>query len=100
MACFVTSNRRILLPVDKGCSGMVSSRKSACTGATKELSGTPGRGSHAVAWLGTSSGTPGHGIHAVAWLGTSSGTPGHGIHAVAWLVHPLARRGVGFHAIA
>ena len=83
MACFVTSNGRILLPVDKGCSGMVSSRKSACTGATKELSGTPGRGSHAV-----------------AWLGTSSGTPGHGIHAVAWLVHPLARRGVGFHAIA
>ena len=30
-------------------SGMVSGQKLACTGAAKELSGTPGRGSHAVA---------------------------------------------------
>ena len=42
-------------------------------------SGTPGRGSHVVAWLGASSGTPGCGIHAVAWLGASSGTLWHGI---------------------
>ena len=74
VACFVASNGRILLPVDKGCSGMVSGRKLACTGAAKELSGTPGHGSHAVAWLGASSGTPGRGIHFVAWLGASSGT--------------------------
>ena len=36
---------------------MVSGRKLACIGAAKDLSGTPGRGSHAVAWLGASSGT-------------------------------------------
>ena len=36
-------------PMDKGCSGMVSGRKLACTGAAQELSGTPGRGSHDVA---------------------------------------------------
>ena len=48
-------------------------RKLACTGAAKELSGTPGRGSHVVAWLGASSGTPERGIHAVEWLGASSG---------------------------
>ena len=70
---------------------MISGRKLACTGAAKELSGTPGRGRHAVAWLvhplarrgvegtlyhglGASSGMPGCGIHAVAWLGASSGT--------------------------
>ena len=74
VACFVASNGRILLPMDKGCSGIVSSRKLACTGAAKELSGTPGRGSHIVAWLGASSGTPGRGIDVVAWLGASSGT--------------------------
>ena len=79
VACFVTSNGRILLPVDKGCSGMVSSRKPACTGAAKELSGTPRSGSHAVAWLGASSGKPRHGIHVVAWLGASSGTLRRGI---------------------
>ena len=73
VACFVASNGRILLPVDKGCSRMVSGRKLACTGAAKELYGTPGHGSHVVAWLGASSGTPGRGIHAVAWLGASSG---------------------------
>ena len=65
--------------MDKGCSGMISGRKLACTGAAKELSGMPGRGSHAVAWLGASSGTPGHGIHTVAWLGASSGTLRRGI---------------------
>ena len=48
--------------------------KLACTGAAKELSGTSGCGSHAVAWLGASSGTPGSGIHVVAWLGAFSGT--------------------------
>ena len=74
VACFVALNGRILLPVDKGCSGMVSSRKLACTRAAKELSSMSGRGSHAVAWLGASSGTPGRGIHTVAWLGASSGT--------------------------
>ena len=47
--------------------------KLACTGAAKELSGTPGRGSHVVAWLGASSSTPGRGIHAVTWLGAFSG---------------------------
>ena len=60
-------------------------QKLACTGAAKELSGTPGRGSHAVAWLGASSGTPGHGSHSVSWLGASSGTPRCGIQVVAWL---------------
>ena len=48
---------RILSPMDKGCSRMVSGRKLACTRAAKELSGTPVRGSHAIAWLGASSGT-------------------------------------------
>ena len=60
--------------MDKGFSGIISGRKLACTGAAKELSGTPGPGSHAVAWLGASSGMPGLGSHAVAWLGASSGT--------------------------
>ena len=71
---YVASIGRILSPVDKGCSGMVSGRKRACTGAAKASSGTPGRGSHVVAWLGASSGSPGHGIPAVVWLGTPSGT--------------------------
>ena len=53
LACFVASIGRILWPVDKGCSGMVSSQKFACSGAAKELSGTPVRGSHAIAWLGS-----------------------------------------------
>ena len=57
LTCYVASIGRILSPVDKGCSGMVSGRKRACTRAAKAFSGTPGRGSHAVAWLGTSSGT-------------------------------------------
>ena len=74
VTCYVASIGRILSPVDKGCSGRVSGRKRACIGAAKASSGTLGRGSHAVAWLGASSGTPGHGIHAVAWLGTASGT--------------------------
>ena len=38
-------------PMDKGCSEMVFGRKLACTEAAHELSGTPGRGSHAVVWL-------------------------------------------------
>ena len=54
---FVACLGRIMWPVDKGCSGMVSGRKLACTGDAKELSGTPGHGSHAVVWLGASSGT-------------------------------------------
>ena len=49
-------------------------KKLACTGAAKELSDTPGHGSHAVTWLGASSGMPRHGSHSVAWLGASSGT--------------------------
>ena len=79
VACLVTSNGRILLPVDKSCSGMVSSRKPACTRAAKELSSTLGLGSHVVAWMGASSGTPGRGIHTVACLGASSGTLRRGI---------------------
>ena len=74
VTCYVASIGRILSPVDKGCSEMVSGRKLACTGAAKELSGTSRRGSHAVAWLGASSGTPRRGSQAVAWLGASSGT--------------------------
>ena len=74
VVCFAVSIGRILSPVDKGYSEMVSGQKLACTGAAKELSGTSGRGSHAVAWMGASSGTPGCGSHAVAWLGASSGT--------------------------
>ena len=74
VVCFVVSIGRILSLVDKGSSGMVSAQKLACTGAVKQLSGTPGSGSHAVACLGASSGTPGHGSHVVAWLGASSGT--------------------------
>ena len=74
VACYVALIGRILSPVDKGYSGMVSGRKLACTRAAKELSGTPGHGSHAVAWLGASSGTPGRGSHVVAWLGASSST--------------------------
>ena len=57
VVCFVVSIGRILSSVDKGRSEMVSGQKLACTGAAKELSGTPGRGSHVVAWLGASSGT-------------------------------------------
>ena len=74
VTCYVASIGRILSRVDKGCSRMVSGRKLACTGADKELSGTPGRGRHDVAWLGACSGMPGRGIHAVAWLGAFSGT--------------------------
>ena len=39
--------------MDKGCFGMVSGQKLACTGAAKELSGTLVCGSHAIAWLGS-----------------------------------------------
>ena len=74
MACYVASIGRILSLVDKGCSEMVSGQKLSYTGAAKELSGMPGGGSHAVAWLGASSGTPRRGSHVVAWLGASSGT--------------------------
>ena len=57
VAYYVASIGRILSPVDKDCSRMVSGRKLACIGAAKELSGTPGLGSHDVTWLGASSGT-------------------------------------------
>ena len=53
VACFVASIRRILWPVDKGCSGMVSGQKLACTRVAKELSSMPVHGSHAIAWLGS-----------------------------------------------
>ena len=62
VTCYVATIGRILSPVDKGCSGMVSGRKRACIGAAKASSGTPGRGSHVVAWLGASSGTLWRGI--------------------------------------
>ena len=39
VAYYVASIGRILSPVDKDCSGMVSGLKLACTGASKELSG-------------------------------------------------------------
>ena len=58
VACFVASIGRILWPVDKGCSEMVSGQKLVCTGAAKELYGTPVRGSHAIAWLGSNLHTP------------------------------------------
>ena len=54
---FVACFGRIMWPVDKGCSGMVLGQKMVCTGAAKELFGTSGRGSHAVAWLGAFLGT-------------------------------------------
>ena len=50
VACFVASIGRIMWPVDKSYSGMVSGQKLTCTGAAKELSGTSGCG-------GASSGT-------------------------------------------
>ena len=53
VACFVASIGRILWSVDKGCFGMVSGQKLECIGAAKELSGTPVRGSHSIAWLGS-----------------------------------------------
>ena len=56
LACLVPCSWYVLWP-QLGGSRMVSGQKLACTGAAKELSGTPGSGSHAVAWLGASSGT-------------------------------------------
>ena len=53
VACFVASIGRIMWPVDKGCSRMVSGQKLACTRVAKELSGALVRGSHAIAWLGS-----------------------------------------------
>ena len=53
VACFVASIGRILWPVDKGYSKMVSGQKLACTRASKELSSTPMRRSYAIAWLGS-----------------------------------------------
>ena len=53
VACFVASIERILWPVDKGCSKMVSGQKLECNGAAKELSRMPMRGSHAIAWMGS-----------------------------------------------
>ena len=53
VACFVASIGRIFWLVDKGCFRMVSGKKLACTGAAKELSGTPVRGSHAIVWMGS-----------------------------------------------
>ena len=79
VAYYVVLIGRILSPVDKGCSGMVSGRKRLCTGAAKASFGKLGLGIHAVAWLGSSSGMPGRGSHTVAWLGASSGTLWHGI---------------------
>ena len=77
VACFVASIGRILWLVDKGCSGMVSGQNLACTGAAKELSGTPVRGSHAIAWMGSNlqpSGTQLHGFPRNCVAPASSGT--------------------------
>ena len=49
VAYYVVSIGRILSQVNKGCSGIVSDLKRACTGVAKASSGMPGRGSHAVA---------------------------------------------------
>ena len=57
---------RTLSPMDKGCFGMVSGRKLACTGAAKASSGTSGLGSHAVAWLVHPLARRGVGFHAIA----------------------------------
>ena len=43
VACFVASIGRILWPVDKGCSGMVSGQTLECTRVAKEFFGTPMR---------------------------------------------------------
>ena len=53
LACFVASIERIMWPMDKGCYGMVLGQKLSYARAAKELSGTPVRGSHAIAWLGS-----------------------------------------------
>ena len=53
VACFVASIGRIMWSVYKGYFGMVSGQKLACTGATKELSGTQLCGTHAITWLGS-----------------------------------------------
>ena len=66
VAYYVVSIGRILSPVDKGCFGMVSGRKRACTEATKASSGTPGRGIHAGAWLVHPLLRRGVGFHAMA----------------------------------
>ena len=63
VACFVASIGRILWPVDKGCTEMVLGQKLACTRAAKDLSGTPVRGSHAIAWLGSNLQPPGTQLH-------------------------------------
>ena len=86
VACFVASIGRILWLVDKGCSGMVSSQKLVCTGAAKELSGTPVRGSHAIACLGSnfqSSGTQ------FAWVSKQLRSPCILGYAIAWIFTQL-----------
>ena len=87
VACFVASIRRIMWLMDKGCFGMVSGQKLACTEAAKELSGTPVRGSHAIAWLGSNL--------------QPSDTQLHGFPRNCVALHtPRVRNCVGFHAIA
>ena len=86
VACFMASIGRIMWPMDKGCFGMVSSKKYVCTGAAKELSSTPVRGSHAIAWLGSNF--------------QPSGTQLRGFTRNCVALHtPWVRNCVGFHAI-
>ena len=78
VACFVASIGRIMWQVDKGCSRMVSGQKLACTGAAKELSGSPVRGSHAIAWLGSNLQPSGTLIrYAIAWVPRNCIAPTH-----------------------
>ena len=72
VACFVASIGRILWPMDKGCSGMVSGKKLVCTGAAKELSGTSMRGSHTIAWLGSKISAL---EYVIAWVSTQLRSP-------------------------
>ena len=72
VTCFVASIGKILWLMDKGCFGMVSGQKLACTGAAKELSGTPVRGSHTIEWLGSKISALGYSI---AWVSMQLRSP-------------------------
>ena len=82
VACFVASIGRILWPVDKSCSEMVSGQKLTCTGSAKEFFGMSVRGSHAIAWK------PRYCVEATLLRGW------------AQICNPRVRNCVGFHAIA
>ena len=65
-------------PVDKDYYGMVLGQKLACTRAAKDLSGTPVRGSHAIAWMGSNLQPSGTLIgYAIAWVPRNCVAPAH-----------------------